>query len=92
MEVNREFLQNYVKMLDSLLVMTRDKLVWQNLAIPLLGQGWQQKFEQARSDNRFLGEWELYLAEVQTMRAVAVAMLDQLQRGEPVRPPTNLAN
>lgn len=90
MEVDKQFLQNYVNMLDTLIVMARDKLVWQGLAVPLLGEGWQQKFEQARSDNRFLGEWELHLAEIQKARDLAVEALDRLQKGERVDPPTEI--
>jgi hypothetical protein len=92
MEVDEVFLQNFVNMLDSLLTMTRDKLVWQNLAIPLLGEGWQQKFEQARSDPRFLGEWELQQAEIRKMRDAMVKVLDQLQKGESVQMPTQRIN
>jgi hypothetical protein len=86
-EVDTEFLRNYVRILDSLLGMTRDKLVFQQLAIPFLGDGWKEKFEKARSDPRFLGEYEMHLAEIQEMRKVAVGMLDQLLKGDPAHPP-----
>lgn len=92
MEVDKVFLQNLVNMLDALVTMTRDKLVWQNLAIPLLGEGWQKRFEQARSDHRFLGEYELCLTEIQEMRKAAVMMLDQIQKGDLIHSPIDRIN
>ena len=92
MEVDKTFLQNMVNTLDSLIVMTRDKLVWQGLATPLLGEGWQQKFEDARADPHFLGEWELRVAEIQKMRDALVAALDQLQKGESPQLPIDRVN
>jgi hypothetical protein len=91
-EVDKEFLQNFVNMMDTLITMTRDKLVWQNLAIPFLGDDWAQKFEQARSDKRFLAEIELQLAGIQQMRNAGVAMLDQLQKGESIHLPIDRIN
>ncbi|MGB0063072.1 MAG: hypothetical protein WBP85_01390 [Terracidiphilus sp.] len=92
MEVNEAFLQNMVNTLDSLIVMTRDKLVWQNLAIPLMGEEWKEKFEAARSDPAFLGEWELTVAETRKMRDKAVSMLDQLRKGDPIQPQVDQIN
>jgi hypothetical protein len=37
MEVDKAFRQNLADVLDSLITMTRDKLTFQKLAIPLLG-------------------------------------------------------
>lgn len=91
-EVNEEFLTNVVRMLDSLIAMARDKLVWQNLAIPFLGEDWKEKFERARADPYFLGEWELQVAEFGKMRNAMVATLDQLRRGDPVHPPPERIN
>lgn len=87
MEVNADFLRNHVRILDSLIGMTRDKLVFQQLAIPYLGEDWKERFERARSDPKFLGECEIHLAEIQEMRKRAVEMLDQLLRGDPIQSP-----
>jgi hypothetical protein len=92
MEVDREFLQKMVNMLDTLIAMTRDKMVWQNLAIPLLGDNWREKFEEARGNPRFLGEGEVQLADIRRIRDWAVRMLDQIQRGESVCLPTEQIN
>ena len=92
MEVDKAFLQNFVDVLDSLITMTRDKLTFQKLLIPLLGDDWKQKFEDARSDPRFLGEWELQLADIQKKRDWAVAALDRLQKGDSILPPIERIN
>jgi hypothetical protein len=92
MEVDKQFLQNMVYMLDSLIEMTRDKLVWQGLAVPFLGESWKEKFNAARADPHFLGEWELCVAEIQKMRDGLVKVLDQLQKGDPIQPPTDRIN
>lgn len=92
MEVNKELLQNFVNMLDTLITMTRDKLIWQNLAMPLLGDDWREKFEQARSNPQFLGEGELLMANIRQMRDWMVTVLDQFQKGETIQLPTERIN
>ena len=92
MEVDKAFLQNFVDVLDSLITMTRDKLTFQKLLIPLFGDEWKQKFEDTRSDPRFLGEWELQLADIQKKRDWAVAALDRLQKGDSILPPIERIN
>ena len=92
MEVDKAFLQNFVDVLDSLITMTRDKLTFHTLLIPLLGDEWKQKFEDTRSDPRFLGEWELQLADIQKKRDWAVAALDRLQKGDSILPPIERIN
>jgi len=92
MEVDDEFLLNFIRLADAAITMTRDKLVWQNLAIPCLGENWKERFEEARGNPKFLGEHELYLAELNKMRDQGVQMLDQLRKGIPVRPPNAQPN
>ena len=92
MEVDKEFLQNFVRMLDTLITMTRDKMVWQGLAVPFLGSDWENRFLAARANNQSLGEWEIYLADVKKMRDQAVAVLDQLQKGDPIQLPIDRVN
>ena len=92
MEVDRDFLQNMVYMLDSLIGMTRDKLIWQSLAIPFLGAEWREKFQQAHDDPYFLKDGEVFVADIRRMRDVLVAMLDQLQKGESPQPPIDRIN
>ena len=92
MEVDKAFLQDLADVLDSLITMTRDKLTFQKLLIPLLGDEWKQKFEDTRSDPRFLGEWELQLADIQKKRDWAVAALDRLQKGDSILPPIERIN
>lgn len=70
-----------------LISMTRDKLVFQNLAIEAIGDGWKEKFNAARNDPRFLGSTELALADLVQRRAELVVMLDQYRRGEPIKLP-----
>ena len=92
MEVDEAFLKNMVYTLDSLIGMTRDKLIWQSLAIPFLGNDWREKFEAARKNPHFLKEGELFLADLQRKRDMLVAMLDQLQKGDSPQPPTDRIN
>ena len=68
MTIDKQFIKNLIAILDLLVNMTHDKLVWQNLAIPLLGDEWKSKFAAARSDSRFLGEQEMTMANVRQMR------------------------
>jgi hypothetical protein len=90
-EVNDEFLRNYVSTLDSLLFITREKLIYQTLLNQTL-VGWEEVAAAARHDPKFLGEKELELAEIREMRNLAVEMLEQLRRGETVQTPNRPVN
>ncbi len=84
MQIDDDFLRNYISTMDSLITMTRDKLIFQKLAIPFLGEDWVKKYEAARDDPKFLGETELSMADLRKMRQNVVDMLRQLQKG--IRP------
>jgi hypothetical protein len=53
MDVDEGFLRHVVELIDATIVITQDKYVWQNLAIPLLGENWEVEFLLARSDPKF---------------------------------------
>ena len=87
MEIDDDTLRHFTTILNLLVEMTRDKLVFQALAIPFLGDKWQEIFQNARLDRNFLGQWELNMAEIEKMRKDGMEMLDQLRKGLPVRLP-----
>jgi hypothetical protein len=90
-EVDDEFLRNYVSTMDSLLFITREKLIYETLLNRTL-VGWEENAVAARLDPKFLGEKELELAEIQEMRNRAVEMLERLRRGETVQMPNRPVN
>jgi hypothetical protein len=91
-EVDKEFLRHVVEIVDATIAITRDKFVWQNLAIPLLGENWEATFRAAQSDPKFIVGGEIQLAELKKMRDAFVSMSEKALKGESVPQPTDRIN
>ena len=89
MQVDDAFFENVLKLMDSLMAMTRNKIIWQNVALSQLGQEGRQKFEEFRGNPQLLAEIEACLVDVRKMRKNIEEVWDRLRRGEPFQWPTD---
>lgn len=92
MEVDEGFLRHIVEIIDAAITITQDKFVWQNLAIPLLGENWKEGFRLAQSDSKFLAGAEIQLAEMKQMRETFASMLERALKGESIQMPIDRIN
>lgn len=89
MQVDDVFFENVLKLIDSLIGMTRDKIIWQNVAVSQTGEDAGRKFEEFGCDPQLLAEIEACLVDVRRMRRNTAKVWDRLRRGEPFQPPTD---
>jgi hypothetical protein len=88
MTVNDEFLDNVVNLLNAVVRITHDKLIFETFALPYMGDDWKEKYDQALVSPSFLGEREIQMAELREMRKGALEALDNIRRGESVSLPS----
>jgi hypothetical protein len=80
--VTDEFLRNVESLIDALERMTHDKFIFQAFAVPHMGNDWKEKYERARVDPTFLGEWEVRMDETRRIHREAREELARIRRGD----------
>jgi hypothetical protein len=92
MEVDEGFLRHVVEIIDASMQITRDKIVWQRIAISQLGESSQEIFEKTRNLPEMLTAIEIQLAELRLVRNAFATMVEKSSKGEPTQTPIDRIN
>ena len=92
MEVDEGYLRHVVEIIDEMIQLRRDKIVWQALATSLLGDNSEEAFQKLREHQAFAVEKEIEVAEIKQLRHVFALMLEKSLKGEPVQLPIDRIN